>query len=71
MSTRTDVVLPEPFGPSRPSTVPRRAEKSTPASAVVSANFLTLNFFIRPSAWMTDSMPERLRPGADSAVIFR
>src|SRR5262249_2951526 len=38
---RTAVVLPAPFGPSTPSTVPGRAAKSTPASAVVLPKRLT------------------------------
>src|SRR6266702_1996960 len=38
---RTAVVLPAPFGPSTPSTVPGRATRSTPASAVVLPNRLT------------------------------
>ena len=38
---RTAVVLPAPFGPSTPSTVPGRAARSTPASAVVSPKRLT------------------------------
>ena len=33
---RTAVVLPAPFGPSTPSTVPRGAARSSPASATVS-----------------------------------
>jgi hypothetical protein len=40
-STRTAVVLPAPFGPSTPSTVPGRTARSTPASAVVVPNRLT------------------------------
>ena len=44
---RTAVVLPAPFGPSRPNTVPMRTWRSTPASAVVSPKRLT-----RPSAAM-------------------
>ena len=42
---RTAVVLPAPFGPSTPRTVPRSAYKSVPASAFVLPKFL-----IRPSA---------------------
>ena len=38
---RTAVVLPAPFGPSSPSTLPVRAVRSTPASAVVLPNRLT------------------------------
>src|SRR5262249_7826141 len=38
---RTAVVFPAPFGPSTPSTVPGRATRSTPASAVVLPNRLT------------------------------
>jgi DNA-binding SARP family transcriptional activator len=38
---------PAPFGPSIPSTVPGRAARSRPASAVVPPNRLT-----RPSAWI-------------------
>ena len=38
MSTRTDVVLPAPFGPSSPSTVPVGTEKSTPSSATTEPN---------------------------------
>src|SRR6516165_3154373 len=38
---RTAVVLPAPFGPSTPSTVPCRATRSTPASAVVLPKRLT------------------------------
>jgi hypothetical protein len=30
-----------------------------------------LKVLTRPSAWMTESMPVRVRPGADSAVTFR
>src|SRR6202022_3155186 len=40
-STRTSVVLPAPFGPSNPKTVPSATSRSTPASAVVAPNRLT------------------------------
>ena len=41
VSTRTAVVLPAPFGPSSPSTVPGAASRSTPSSARTSPNDLT------------------------------
>ena len=47
-STRTAVVLPAPFGPSRASTLPRSAAMSTPASAWVSPKRL-----VSPSASIT------------------
>jgi hypothetical protein len=47
-STRTAVVLPAPFGPSRASTLPRSAAISTPASAWVFPKRL-----VSPSASIT------------------
>ncbi len=47
-STRTAVVLPAPFGPSRARTLPRSAARSTPASAWVLPKRL-----VSPSASMT------------------
>jgi hypothetical protein len=44
---RTAVVLPAPFGPSRPQTVPDGTSKPTPSSAVVPPKRLT-----RPAASM-------------------
>src|SRR5690348_1767382 len=38
---RTSVVLPAPFGPSRPKTMPSGTSRSTPARAVVDPNRLT------------------------------
>src|SRR5690242_2122904 len=40
-STRTRVVLPAPFGPSTPSTVPWRTSRSTPSRALVAPKCLT------------------------------
>jgi hypothetical protein len=48
---RTAVVLPAPLGPSTASTVPVRAVRSTPSSAVVAPKRLT-----RPRASMVLSM---------------
>ncbi len=63
-STRTAVVLPAPFGPSTPSTVPGRTARSTPARAVVSPNRFT-----RPSAsiaymWLSLLVGYEVRPGS-------
>jgi hypothetical protein len=41
VSIRVVVVLPAPFGPSRPSTVPCGTTKLTPSTATLSSNFLT------------------------------
>ena len=57
-STRTAVVLPAPFGPSRPSTVPVPTARLTPARAVVAPKRLT-----RPSAQMACVMRPRCRRG--------
>src|SRR5258707_6403204 len=38
---RTSVVLPAPFGPRRPNTMPSATSRSTPARAVVDPNRLT------------------------------
>jgi hypothetical protein len=48
---RTVVVLPDPLGPSSPSTVPVGTVRSMPSSALVAPNDLA-----RPSAWMASVM---------------
>src|SRR4051812_12016758 len=62
---RTTVVLPAPFGPSRPNTVPCRTARSTPSSAVV------LPYrFTRPSAriaYVVEFMTPTVAARADTA----
>src|SRR4051794_19759815 len=60
-STRTAVVLPAPFGPSRPSTLPGATSRSTPSRARTSPKDLT-----RPEAVMAGSLmrPPTLLRGA-------
>src|ERR1035438_2913539 len=48
---RTAVVLPAPFGPSTPSTVPRGTDRSMPRSACTSPNDL-----VRPSTRMAGTV---------------
>src|SRR5262245_19906268 len=61
---RTAVVLPAPLGPSKPSTVPGRATKSTPLSAVVSPKRFT-----RPSACMPAVMGSRPPAGSVQRLV--
>src|SRR4051812_24923584 len=61
VSTRTAVVLPAPFGPSSPSTLPGATSRSTPSSARTSPKLLT-----RPVAVMAGALmrPPTLARGA-------
>jgi hypothetical protein len=57
VSTPTVVVLPAPFGPSRPRTLPSATVRSTPASAVVAPKRFT-----SPSTTIASVMPARYAP---------
>src|SRR4051794_38393885 len=61
VSTRTAVVLPAPFGPSSPSTVPCETSRSTPSSARTSPNDL-----VSPEVTIAGSLiePATLATGA-------
>ncbi len=61
------VVLPAPFGPSRPKTIPSGTSRSTPASAVVDPNRLTT-----PPTWTAGDRPRRdpLPSGCDNEVAL-
>src|SRR3954447_26166832 len=60
---RTSVVLPAPFGPRRPKTIPSGTSRSTPASAVVEPNRLTT-----PAALTADG-PARRDPLVSGCLI--
>src|ERR1039458_4419034 len=56
----TVVDLPEPLGPSRPNTSPRRTSKSTPSTArALGRPQKSLNTFVRPRTDTTTSPSER------------
>src|SRR6478609_5534416 len=50
---RTSVVLPAPFGPSRPKTMPSGTSRSTPARAVVDPNRLTTPATRTAGGWLS------------------
>ncbi len=65
VSTRTNVVLPAPFGPSRPSTVPRATSRSTSTRARTSPKD-----FDRPRTVMAGSLQCESNGGRESTVLM-
>src|SRR5690242_21684628 len=67
-SSLTVVDLPEPFGPSRPNTSPRRTSKSTSSTARAFGRFQkSLKTLVRPR---TDTTVSSFECGVDSAVAI-
>src|SRR5262245_2149058 len=62
---RTAVVLPAPFGPSRPSTLPVGTKKSTPSSAVTEPKH-----FLSWSTRMASSISRHPRPIVEVCQVF-
>ncbi len=60
------VVLPAPFGPSRPKTIPSGTSRSTPASAVVDPNRLTTPPTRTADRLLRDPLPS----GCDNEVAL-
>jgi hypothetical protein len=65
-STRTAVVLPAPFGPNSPNTVPRSTSKSTPSRAVTSPKRLRKS--CTTIAFSIIALPSRRRSRFDRAT---